>query len=263
MYAGKGHDLQGRAWLPGPTGQIPVTTCPGSRTDKTGGLLDLLHADADAAYMADGEWCPASWYVIFPVALLPQLERGSFRYTEPERSNRCMQRGMPLRERLGRQLVPGRTRDCCYYHGVDWRRVAAHACRIASEVPLAAQPPPWFPADDSDEAVAAYERAHQPHEQAQGLAEACGLPEREREAVGELLSSATAIWLVHAGGSSLGYQNGRHRAHALMSAGVRWVPVIRDHCCYETQDCSPRYCYLRRSPLPAAHIAGCELPLRA
>ena len=186
--------------------------------------------------MTDAECCDANWYVIYPVALLPHLERDSFDYSEPERSNRCMRRGVPLWERLGRQVVRRRPRDCCYYHRVDWHRVAAEASRIAREVPLAAQSPPGLPENDSDEAEQAYEHAWQPHDDARDLAAACGLPEREREAVKELLSPATAIWLTHEeeGSSSLGYQNGRHRAQALMSAGVRWVPVIRNHCCRET-----------------------------
>ena len=68
-------------------------------------LLDLLRMEAKAAHMTEAEWCYASWYVIYPVALLPHLERGSFSYAERERSNKCMQRGMPLWERLGRQAV--------------------------------------------------------------------------------------------------------------------------------------------------------------
>jgi hypothetical protein len=225
----------------------------------------LRQTGAEAAHMTDAEWCHANWYVIYPVALLPRLERDSFDYAEPQRSNRCMRPGMPLWERLGRQVVPMRSRDCCYYHSVDWRRVAAEARRIAREVPLAAQPPPspLFSEDDSDESEQAYERAWQPHHDVRNLAAACGLPEREREAVEELLSPATAIWLHHlAGSSSLVYQNGRHRAQALMSAGVRCVPVIRNHCCRETQDCSPPHCYLLEGPLPAAHIAGCDLQSR-
>jgi hypothetical protein len=43
---------------------------------------------------------------------------------------------------------------------------------------------------------------------------------------------------------------------------VRWVPVIRNHCCCETEDCSPRHCYLLEGPLPEPHIASCELPSR-
>lgn len=213
--------------------------------------------------MTDAEWCQANWYVIYPVALLPHLERDSFNYAETQRSNRCMRRGMPPWERLGRQVIRMQRRDCCYYHGVDWRRVAAEAVRIAREVPLAAQMPPWWAEDDSDEAEQAYERAWQPHDEVRDLAAACDLPERERKAVQELLAPATALWLHHQGsGSPLAYQNGRHRAHALMSAGVRWVPVIRNHCCRETVDCSPRLCYLREGSLPAAHIPSCELSSR-
>ena len=63
--------------------------------------------------MTDAGWCHANWYVIYPVALLPRLERDSFDYSEPERSNRCMRRGMPLWERLGRQVIGMRPRDCC------------------------------------------------------------------------------------------------------------------------------------------------------
>lgn len=130
---------------------------------------------------------------------------------------------------------------------------------IARKIPLAAQPPPCGLESDSDEADQAYERAWWPQGQVQELVAACDLPERERGALEELLSPASAIWLVHVGDSALGYQNGRHRAHALLSAGVRWVPVIRDHCCSEAQDCSPRYCHVQGSPLSAEHIAGCEL----
>jgi hypothetical protein len=210
-------------------------------------------AESEAAHMADAEWCQANWYVIYPVALLPRLERDSFDYAETDRSNnRCMRRGMPLWERLGREVVRRRPGDCCYYHSVDWRRVAAEARRIAREVPLAAQLPSGWPEDDSDEAEQAYEHAWQPHRDARHLAAACDLPEREREAVEELLGPETAIWLNHSGSSSLDYQNGRHRAQALMSAGVRSVPVIRDHCCRGTEDCSPRRCYLLEGPLPAA-----------
>ena len=140
--------------------------------------------------MADAEWCHANWYVIYPVALLPHLERDSFDYAEPQRSNNCMRRGMPLWERLGRQVVRKRPLDCCYYHSVEWRTVAGEAVRIARAVPLAAQMPPWWADDDSDEAEQAYERAWQPHDDARDLAAACGLPERERKAVRELLSSS-------------------------------------------------------------------------
>lgn len=194
--------------------------------------------------MVADTWCEATWYVIYPVALLPRLEPGSLDRSESQRSPGCMRRGMPLRERLGRQVVRRRPRDCCYYHGVNWRRVASVAVRIAYEVPLATQ---WDPPDDCSEA----DRAHE-------LAGACGLPEREREAVRDLLNPVTGIDLGHIG-RSLGYANGQHRAHALMSAGVRWVPAIWEHCCRETLDCSPWWCRLRAWPLPAAHVPGCDL----
>jgi hypothetical protein len=150
----------------------------------------------------DVEWCHASWYVLYPVARLPHLSRDSFHYSESERSNKCMQRGMPLWERLGRQVIPIRSRDCCYYHSVNWRRVAAEAIKIAQKVPLAAQPPPWLPADDSSEAEAAYERACQPQADLIELVDACDIPERECKAVEELLDPATAIWLHHPAGRS-------------------------------------------------------------
>jgi hypothetical protein len=208
-----------------------------------------------------GEWCSAQWYVIYPVAFLPRLERGSFNYSEAKRSNACMQHGMPLPERLGRQIVGRGPRECCYYHSVDWRKVVSEAVRIACEVPLAAQLPPWWPEDDTDEAEEAYERACQPHERMRELVRACDLPEREREAVEELVSPDTAIWLVHSGKGGLGYQNGRHRAHALIAAGVRWVPVIRDHCCEEASDCSPRWLKSHYRHLRASHIPYCGLAI--
>ena len=207
-----------------------------------------------------GEWCPAQWYVIYPVALLPPLERGSFTYSEAERSNACMQHGMPVRERLGRQIVRRGPKECCYYHSIDWRKVVVEAIRIAREIPLAAQLPPIpWEEDDTDEAADAYERAWDPQRDMRQLARTCDLGEREREALRELLSPATAISLGHVSGEHhLSYQNGRHRAHALMSAGVRWVPVIRDHCCHETRDCSPPWCSLNHQ-LSSSHIAECDL----
>ena len=68
--------------------------------------------------MTDAEWCHANWYVIHPVALLPQLERDSFDNADPQRSNNCMRRGMPLWERLGRQAIRMRPRDCSMSHSV-------------------------------------------------------------------------------------------------------------------------------------------------
>jgi len=208
--------------------------------------------------MPDDDWCHASWYVIYPVARLPHLARDSFRYSEAARSNRCMRRGMPVWERLTRQIIPIRLRNCCYYHSVDWPKVAAEAIRLAQKVPLAAQQAAWLPEDDTSESQAAYERVWRPYNDLFELVNECDLPERECEAVTDLLDPAAAICLHHLAGS-LTYVNGRHRAHALMSAGVRWVPVLRYHCCHEAQDCSPPYCYRLTGPLPAAHSPDCEL----
>jgi len=112
----------------------------------------------------------------------------------------------------------------CTHRGRDvWGKVPNSG--FEAHDPLAAQMPPWWAEDDSDEAEQAYERAWQPHDEARDLAAARDLPERERKAVQELLAPATALWPHHQGsGSPLAYQNGRHRAHALMSAGVRSVP---------------------------------------
>lgn len=208
--------------------------------------------------MTDAESCRADWYVIYPVALLPQLDGDAL----TGRSGKCMRRGMPRWERLGRQVIPMRARDCCYYHGIDWRRVAVEAAKIARTIPLAAQLPPLLP-EDGDEAWEAYDRAWQPVHDADALAAACELPEPERKAVKELVSPTSAIRIVHSAATSvLDYTNGRHRSQALMAAGARWAPVIRSHCCQPTGDCSPRYCYLHEGPLPAAHLPSCDLSSR-
>lgn len=223
-------------------------------------LLDLPRGQGKAAHMTEAERCRANWYVIYPVALVPRLNGGAL----TDRSGRCMRRGMPRWERLGRQVIPMRSHDCCYYHGIDWRRVAVKAAEIARAIPLAAQSSPWWPEDDSDEAQEAYERAWQPCRDVDALAAACDLPEPERKAVKELLHEWTAIRIVHSAATSLlTYTNGRHRSQALMAAGARWVPVIRGHCCQPTGDCSPRYCYLHEGPLPTAHIASCDMSCRA
>lgn len=209
--------------------------------------------------MVEQDWCPADWYVIYPVALLPGLEPGSFKYSEQQRSNSCMQAGTPWRTRIGRQFRPREPRDCCYYHSVNWKLVAREAIRIAQLVPLAAMQPPWFPDGDSAEAQAAYDKAHEPLHRVDDLVEECGLPGRERKALDELLSPGTAIVIqCWPGSRGIGYTNGRHRAHALITAGVHFVPVIRSHCCQPAVDCAPWW--LRCIPrLPAEHMPGCEL----
>ncbi|MBF9130016.1 hypothetical protein I0C86_13760 [Plantactinospora sp. S1510] len=143
---------------------------------------------------------PESTWVAQPVILLPR--------PEPFREDGCMAAGVPWWRRLGRQLVPRRGgRDCCWYHGGDWHLVSRLAIRLAARARSAGvgfDDTPSYVLDHSD---------------------AQGLSEWEREALFSLMVDTIrpyAPWPRREG-----YNNGQHRAQALLDAGVRRVLIER------------------------------------
>ncbi|MEV4708709.1 hypothetical protein [Actinoplanes sp. NPDC049316] len=113
-----------------------------------------------------------------------------------------MASGVPWWRRLGRQLVPRRGgRGCCWYHGGDWHSVSRLAVRLARQARAAG-----VTFDDT----ATWVTSH-PDVQALSM--------WERDALLSLFVDTIrpdARWP-----SSEGYNNGQHRAQALLEAGVR------------------------------------------
>jgi hypothetical protein len=116
----------------------------------------------------------------------------------------CMPAGTPWWRRLTRQVVPRqRGRACCWYHGGDWRRASRIAIRLFAHA----------------------------HRSQPNPAEAC------RDALQLARAEGIAGWTLQAVKSLLldpiqpereiGYVNGRHRAQAMLDAGVRRTLVAR------------------------------------
>ncbi|MFI7523851.1 hypothetical protein OG994_12665 [Micromonospora globbae] len=143
---------------------------------------------------------PESTYVAQPVVLLPR--------PAPFREDGCMGSGVPWWRRLGRQLVPRRGgRDCCWYHGGDWHVVSRLAIRLAARAKAASV---------GFEDTPSYVLNHP---------DAQGLTDWEREALFSLIVDTIrpyAPWP-----SREGYNNGQHRAQALLDAGARRVLIQR------------------------------------
>jgi hypothetical protein len=140
-------------------------------------------------------------YRVAWVALLP----------DPEGMDRgCLDAMPPWWQRAGRQLIPQPgTRDCCYYHSIDWHQVSAAAIRILWQVRAEGLAGEAFTDRLSD------------------LADAGNLPDPERHALWELLSDGAGIQLTGDGrGRGRSYINGRHRVTAMLEAGVRRTVVI-------------------------------------
>lgn len=190
---------------------------------------------ADSSTTDEDEWPDCTRYVVFPVARLPPVEPGGLDRSEAARNLECMRGGIPLSVRLGRQVFPRRrAKDCCSYHSVDWHHASAVAVDVARQVPEA--PRAWDEDGyrwDSDGEVwqQAWRRIGE-------LLTASALPDAERDAAESLLLPVDGIILGHmAGDRQLSYVGGMHRAHALLSAGVRRTVIIRSRCCRPDRDC--------------------------
>jgi hypothetical protein len=121
----------------------------------------------------------------------------------------CMATIMPWWRRLVRQIAPRRGgRDCCWYHGGDWHRVSAVAVRLVRDAQAADVDHDDIPSHVSQ------------------LATGLPLSHWEREALYTLLCDTVRPYgpLRY---RSLGYNNGQHRAQAMIDAGVRRTLVER------------------------------------
>jgi hypothetical protein len=143
-------------------------------------------------------------YQVAWVALLPRpagVDRG------------CMNGPPPWQRCLSRQLVPRRsTRDCCYYHSINWHQVSAAAIRIMRQA--------------RGEALAGEAFTNR----AADLAGTEDLPSLESQALTELLDSGAGIQIERDDDGRRYYINGRHRTTAMLDVGVRRTIIIRWEC---------------------------------
>jgi hypothetical protein len=129
----------------------------------------------------------------------------------PEGMNRgCITASPPWWRRLARQVIPRRTtRDCCYYHRVNWRQVSAAAIRVTRQARREG-----LAGDAFGDRVAV-------------LAATQGLPAQEEEALSDLLADHSAIQPGPRFRLRAGYTNGRHRTTAMLDSGVRRTVIVR------------------------------------
>ncbi|GAB1646783.1 hypothetical protein [Krasilnikovia sp. MM14-A1259] len=147
---------------------------------------------------------PEQVYAIVPVVLLPR--------PHPFRKDACMPAGVRWWRRLSRQVVPLRSaRDCCWYHGGDWHVVARLAERLFTQAHAAG-----LTFDDTMSYMLNHPGAH-------------ALPRWEREALHSLVLDTIRPYGPWP--SRKGYNNGQHRAQALIEAGVRRILVERMSWC--------------------------------
>jgi hypothetical protein len=145
----------------------------------------------------------ASYKVIW-IARLPQIDL-------PLEKPPCMLPPISWPRRMVRQLIPRRQlRDCCMYHATDWHSVSRATIRIARQ---------------------AARRSVASEEWEDRLMELTAkLPEPEREAAQSLLWPGAGIDIGRlAGQRQFSYADGRHRARAMMDAGVRRTVVTHWH----------------------------------
>lgn len=143
---------------------------------------------------------PTSTYATRLVVLLPR--------PRPFREGGCMAAGVPWWRRLGRQIVPRRQgRDCCWYHGGDWQKVTRLAISLAEQAKTAGlsfADTRWYVLDHPDTKR---------------------LTGWEKQALHSLMTDTIrpyAPWP-----RRKGYNNGQHRAQAMLDAGVRRVLIER------------------------------------
>lgn len=141
------------------------------------------------------------------VMRLPQIDPP---FTEDQRGrDGCMMPLLSWRQRVLRQVFPRRgVRDCCHYHRQDFHAIAATVNAVHRQVRRSG-----LDGEDADELGFR-------------LLEEGGLSEDERSTAMLLLAEDCGICIWRPPGQRRWtYQDGRHRARALMDAGVRRVLV--------------------------------------
>ncbi|HEX3958588.1 MAG TPA: hypothetical protein VHZ03_18490 [Trebonia sp.] len=129
----------------------------------------------------------------------------------PEGEDRgCITAAPPWWQCLVRQAIPRRTtRDCYYYHWVNWRQVSAAAIRVTRQARREGLVGEAF--GDRVAVLAAIQ----------------GLSAREGEALADLLTDHSAIQPGPRSRFRAGYTNGRHRTTAMLDAGVCRTVIVR------------------------------------
>ena len=121
----------------------------------------------------------------------------------------CMVRPRSWFERRYRRFAPqSKARGCCWYHGGDWHRASSTAIRLVRAAEAAGH---------IDEDIA---------EHALNQADDEGISGWQLEALGSLVDPGTAIMLGDEPDEQW-YIEGRHRATAMLDAGVRHTLVAR------------------------------------
>jgi hypothetical protein len=141
------------------------------------------------------------------VMRLPQIDPP---FTEDQRGrDGCMMPPLSWRQRVLRQVFPRRgVRDCCHYHRQDFHAIAATVNAVHGQLRRGG-----LDGEDADELRFR-------------LLEEAGLSEDERSTAMLLLDEDCGICIWRPPGQRRWtYQEGRHRARALMDAGVRRVLV--------------------------------------
>jgi len=141
------------------------------------------------------------------VMRLPQIDPP---FTENQRErDGCMMPALSWPQRLARQVFPRRgVRECCYYHRQDFHAIAATVNAVYRQVRRSG-----LDGEDADDLR-------------YRLLEQASLSEDERTTALLLLDQDCGICVWRPPGERhWTYQDGRHRARALMDAGVRRIPI--------------------------------------
>jgi len=147
------------------------------------------------------------------VMRLPQIDPP---FTEAQRwRDGCMMPPLTWRQRALRQVFPRRgVRDCCCYHRQDFHAIAAAVSAVHRQLRRGG-----LDGEDADE-------------QRFRLLKETGLGEDERDTAMLLLDEDCGIHIWRPPGQRRWiYQDGRHRARALMDAGVRRILITATDDC--------------------------------
>lgn len=144
------------------------------------------------------------------VMRLPQIDPP---FAEDQRwRDGCMMPPITWRKRLLRQVFPRRgVQDCCHYHQQDFHAIAAAVIMTHRQISRRG-----LEGEQADELIFQ-------------LLQDTGLTEAEQTTAVELLSEDCGIQICRPQGQRRwSYYEGRHRARALMDAGVRRILVTSE-----------------------------------
>jgi hypothetical protein len=165
-----------------------------------------VQAHTEQEHAGKKRW-PASGRKVAWVMRLPPINPP---FAEDQRwRDGCMMAPLSWRQRVLRQVFPRRgVRDCCYYHRQDFHAIAAAVNAIHRQLRRSG-----LDGDDADELMFR-------------LLDGCGLSEDEHSTAMLLLAEDCGIQISRSPGERRWtYDGGRHRARALMDAGVHRIII--------------------------------------